>query len=180
MNKFIQRLTKSLFLILFFVNFSFSQSENPYETYKSKMIGQLAPDFKFTDVLSGKEFFISDLKGKVVLLNMWFINCPGCKVEYPGLQNLKRRLTAQRKIDNVVLLSLALDEEEKLKEFFKKNPLDFYNMANTDDICRGMYNVLGFPTNFILDKNGIIRHIKIGGSAQSADDIEYEIIQLLK
>ncbi|MCU0326938.1 MAG: peroxiredoxin family protein [Spirosomaceae bacterium] len=114
MNNIVQRLCKSLFLMILASNVTFAQSENPFEVYKTKMIGQLAPDFKFKDVLSGKEFFISDLKGKVVLMNMWFINCPGCKVEYPGLQNLKRRLAAQRKIENVVLLSLALDSEEKL------------------------------------------------------------------
>jgi cytochrome oxidase Cu insertion factor (SCO1/SenC/PrrC family) len=166
--------------LFFIISFStFSQSENPFEDYKKKMVGQIAPDFKFKD-LSGKEFYLSDLKGKVVLLNMWFINCHGCKIEFPGLQNLKRRLIAQKKDADIVLLSLALDSEESLKEHLKKNPLNFYNMAEAGDISQGTYHTLGFPTNIIVDKSGVIRHVKLGGSPQSADDLEYEMIQLLK
>lgn len=169
-------------IIAFFLTFSiqsFAQSDNPFEDYKKKMVGQLAPDFKFKD-LSGKEFYLSDLKGKIVLMNMWFINCHGCKIEYPGLQNLKRRLIAQKKDRDIVLLSLALDSKERLVEYLKKNPLDFYNMADAGEISQGIYQTLGFPTNIIIDKQGIIRHVKLGGSPQSADDLEYEMIQMLK
>lgn len=140
------------------------------------MIGQLAPDFKFKDI-SGKSFMLSDLKGKVVLMNCWFINCSGCRVEYPGLQTLKARFKDQSK---VVFLSLPLDGKELLLSFLKKNPLNFQHMAASGDISQGTYGVLGYPTNFIIDQNGLIQHIKIGGSTQSADDIEFEMKEMLK
>lgn len=140
------------------------------------MIGQLAPDFKFKDI-SGKSFMLSDLKGKVVLMNCWFINCSGCRVEYPGLQTLKARFKDQSK---VVFLSLPLDGKELLLSFLKKNPLNFQHMAASGDISQGTYGVLGYPTNFIIDQNGLIQHIKIGGSTQSADDIEFEMKKMLK
>lgn len=158
---------------------TFAQEENPYEAYKVKWIGKPAPDFKYKDI-SGKEFLLSDLKGKVVLMNCWFINCSGCRIEYPGLQNLKNRLEKQRKADQIVLLSLALDSKEQLQEYLKKMPLNFYHMADAGEITQGTFGALGFPTNLIIDQNGIIRHIKLGGSPQSADDIEYEMLQLLK
>ncbi len=170
----------AILLIISFLSFnSFAQDQNPYEAYKAKWLGKLAPDFKFVDI-SGKSFFLSDLKGKVVLLNCWFINCSGCRAEYPGLQNLKNRLQKQNKADQIVLLSLALDGKELLQEYLKKMPLNFYHMAAAGDISQGTYGALGFPTNFIIDQKGNISHIKIGGSAQSADDIEYEMLQLLK
>ena len=136
------------FLFLFICFQSFSQ-ENPFEIYKKKMIGQLAPDFKFKDI-SGKSFMLSDLKGKVVLMNCWFINCSGCRVEYPGLQTLKARFKDQSK---VVFLSLPLDGKELLLSFLKKNPLNFQHMAASGDISQGTYGVLGYPTNFIIDRS---------------------------
>ena len=48
---------------------TFAQEENPYEAYKVKWIGKPAPDFKYKDI-SGKEFFLSDLRGKVVLMGI--------------------------------------------------------------------------------------------------------------
>ncbi len=158
---------------------TFAQEENPYEAYKVKWIGKPAPDFKYKDI-NGKEFFLSDLRGKVVLMNCWFIHCSGCRIEYPGLQNLKNRLEKQHKADQIVLLSLALDAKEQLQEYLKKMPLNFFHMADAGEITQGTFGALGFPTNLIIDQNGIIRHIKLGGSPQSADDIEYEMLQLLK
>lgn len=169
-----------ILLIISLLCFStYAQEENPYEAFKAKWLGKPAPDFKYTDI-NGTAFLLSDLKGKVVLMNCWFINCSGCRIEYPGLQNLKNRLQKQNKADKIVLLSLALDSKEALKDFFKKMPLDFYHMAEAGEISQGTYGALGFPTNFIIDQKGIIRHIKIGGSPESADDIEYEMLQLLK
>jgi hypothetical protein len=39
---------------------------------------------------------------------------------------------------------------------------------------------LGYPTNIIVDQNGVMQHVKIGGLPQSADDIEYEMKVLLR
>ncbi|WP_435354613.1 peroxiredoxin family protein [Emticicia sp. SJ17W-69] len=167
-------------LIISLLSFTiYAQEENPYEAFKVKWIGKPAPDFKYQDI-NGQAFMLSELKGKVVLINCWFINCSGCRVEYPGLQNLKNRLQKQGKADKIVLLSLALDSKAELQTFLKKMPLDFYHMANAAEISQGLYGSLGFPTNFIIDQKGIISHIKIGGSPESADDIEYEMLQLLK
>lgn len=167
-------------LIISLLSFTiYAQEENPYEAFKIKWIGKPAPDFKYQDI-NGQAFMLSELKGKVVLINCWFINCSGCRVEYPGLQNLKNRLQKQGKAEKIVLLSLALDSKAELQTFLKKMPLDFYHMADAAEISQGLYGALGFPTNFIIDQKGIISHIKIGGSPESADDIEYEMLQLLK
>ena len=175
------KMFRKIIIIFLFLQkgFLLAQEENPFELYKAKWIGKPIPELVLKDIY-GKEIKTTDLKGKVFLLNMWFIGCPGCKVEYPGLQTLKKRFVDAKKVDKVEFFSLALDTKENLVDFLKKNPLDFIQIPNTESISRVKFNVLGFPTNIIVDKNGIIRHIKIGGSAQSADDIEYEMLQLLK
>ena len=170
------KMKQKLFFLLLLLPILGIAQENPFEAYKARWINKPTPDFRFKDI-SGKEFFISDLQGKVILLNFWFTNCSGCRAEYAGLQTLKNRFSDQSK---VAFLSLATDEKEKLKAFLQKNPLNFQHMAESYDIGGIIYGVLGYPTNIILDQKGLIRHIKIGGSAQSADDLEYEMKLLLK
>src|SRR5262245_60355070 len=53
--------------------------------------GEAAPEFTFKDQ-SGKEFSLSQLRGKVVLVNFWATFCPPCIDEMPSLQLLQRRM----------------------------------------------------------------------------------------
>lgn len=170
-------LLKSFTVLFLLLNTSvFCQLENPYEQYKVKWKNKEVPNFKATTI-EGKTVELKKLRNKIVLLNFWFTNCSGCKLEFPGLQTLKARF---KTTDDVVLISIANDNESILTNFLKTNPLDFEHIANGKPIADEKFQVLGYPTNIIIDKSGIIKHIKIGGSKQSADDIEYEIKQLLK
>lgn len=164
----------TIFFLLIVNIFGFSQ--NPYEEYKRNWKGKELPKINLI-TLDNQQLNNEILKGKVVLLNFWFTSCPGCKVEYPGLQTLKERFRNQ---EEVVFISIANDNAEFLENFLKKNPLDFKHVASGKPIADKDFKVLGYPTNIIVDQNGVVQHVKIGGSPQSADDIEYEMKVLLK
>lgn len=164
------------FIILLLLINTIGFCQNPYEEYKRNWIGKQLPDISLL-TLDGKQINNESLKGKVVLLNFWFTSCPGCKVEYPGLQTLKERFRNQ---EDVVFLSIAHDDKDYLSNFLKKNPLDFEHVPSGKPIADSSFKVLGYPTNIIVDQKGLVQHVKIGGSPQSADDIEYEMKLLLK
>jgi peroxiredoxin len=168
---------KNLFLSLLLVTVtSTAFAQNPYEKYKRNWKGKQLPDISLV-TLDNQQLDNKSLRGKVVLLNFWFTSCPGCKVEYPGLQTLKERFQDQ---EEVVFISIANDDAAYLENFLKKNPLNFNHIASGKPIADKSFKVLGYPTNIIVDQNGIVQHVKIGGSPQSADDIEYEMKMLLK
>lgn len=168
---------KSAFYVVMLAIMTFSAAaQNPYEEYKRNWKGKEMPLVQF-ETINNQIFTNQKLKGKVVLLNFWFTSCPGCKIEYPGLQTLKKRFRNQ---DDVVFISIANDPVASLTEFLNKNPLDFEHVASGKPIADNIFGVLGYPTNIIVDQNGVVQHIKIGGSPQSADDIEYEMKLLLK
>lgn len=153
-----------------------SFAQNPYEEYKRIWKGKALPEINL-QAIDNQLINSETIKGKVVLLNFWFTSCPGCKVEYPGLQTLKERFKNQ---EEVVFISIANDEAAYLENFLKKNPLDFQHVASEKAIADNYFKVLGYPTNIIVDQNGVVQHVKIGGSRQSADDIKYEMKVLLK
>lgn len=167
----------NLFLSLLLVTVtSTAFTQKPYEEYKRNWKGKQLPKISLI-TLDSQQFDNESLKEKVVLLNFWFTSYLGCKVEYPGLQILKGRFQNQ---EEVVFISIANDDTAYWEHFLKKNPLNFNHIASGKPIADKSFRVLGYPTNIIVDQNGTVQHIKIGGSPQSANDIEYEMKMLLK
>lgn len=167
---------KTLIIFFSFVTAITAFAQNPYEEYKRNWKGKALPEINL-QTIDNQLINNETLKGKVVLLNFWFTSCPGCKVEYPGLQTLKERFKNQ---GEVVFISIANDDAAYLENFLQKNPLNFKHVASGKQIADNYFKVLGYPTNIIVDQNGVVQHVKIGGSPQSADDIEYEMKLLLK
>lgn len=167
---------KTRYLLFFLIITATAFAQNPYENYKRNWKGKALPEIQFS-TLNNQIIDNDALRGKVVLLNFWFTSCPGCKVEYLGLQTLKERFKNQ---EEVVFISIANDDVVSLNQFLQLNPLNFIHVASGKPIADNSFKILGYPTNIIVDKYGVVQHIKIGGSPQSADDIEYEMKLLLK
>lgn len=146
-----------------------------------------APDWlsvPVTDALTGKKFSVSDLKGKVVLMEGMATWCPTCWAQSLELKKLKQELNAG---DSFVIISLALDTKEDavvLQEFAKSGGLDWYFVTSSVDMYRDIGNRYGAtyldPTLvplFIVDKNGHVQHFKQG--RMSAKDLQAKLQPLL-
>jgi len=118
-------------------------------------IGKPALDFDHEDI-QGNQVTLSSLKGKVVVLNFWFINCKPCVLEMPELNALKSEFG-----DDVVFLAVTFDEKEKVIRFLKQSSFAFQILPDAMEICR-KWKVSAFPTNVVLDQSGRIRLEKIG------------------
>jgi peroxiredoxin len=120
--------------------------------------GRPAPDFEL-ELLDGKTQKLADLKGKIVLLNFWFAACKPCEVEIPSLN----QLLADYGEKGVVVLAAGLDNEEKSKAFVEKKGMKFLVAPNAKDLANS-YEVINYPTTFLIDAEGIIREVFIGAS----------------
>ena len=105
------------FTILFLtviLNFSaFAQS--------NKKDKPLAETFIGTSV-DGKEFNLTELRGKVVLVTFWSTKCVICASEVPKLN----KMAASYKDKNVVFLGLTVENDDKVKQYLKKKSFDFF------------------------------------------------------
>jgi thiol-disulfide isomerase/thioredoxin len=116
--------------------------------------------------MDGKTYDIAALRGKVVVLNFWFIGCAPCRMEIPGLNTLVKEFANK----DVVFLALALDEEKDLKEFLKKTPFAYTIIPKTSEIA-DLHSVEGFPTHIIIDRKGMNIGQLVGGSEKRHEDI---------
>ena len=138
-------------------------------------VGNYIPAFEAMD-MSGNKITSESLKGKVVLLNFWFTTCKPCIDEVPALNEV---FDAYKNNPNVVLLSPTTDNAEKAQEFITR-----YGFKNTicpkakmlADVCEIIY----YPTNIILDKNGVVRNIFSGSFGDVKATLFYNIEKALK
>jgi peroxiredoxin len=110
--------------------------------------------------ISGEKIETKDLKGKVIVINLWFTTCHPCIAELPALNKLVR----EYKDKDVVFLGLSTDTKEMLdRDFFPNYKFDFKIIPGAGDIVEKIGQT-GFPTTYIVDANGKVMDAWIGGS----------------
>jgi peroxiredoxin len=143
------------------------------EQEKNELIGTKATDFNLKD-LKGKTHILSELKGKVVVLNFWFVECKPCIMEMPELN----QLVEEFKEKNIVFLAIALNDKKQLKKFLKTTDFNYKVVANGQSSADS-YGVKGFPTNVIIDQNGIIHYVSTGIGPNNKENLQKAINELL-
>ena len=124
--------------------------------------------------LDGKTYDLTSLRGKVVVLNFWFIGCAGCMIEIPSLNKLAQSFKGQ----DVVFLALALDQKKELETFLKTKPFDYQIVPEARAIADA-YEVVSYPVHVIIDREGRLQYRTGGGSTDVHEKLEPLIRSLL-
>ncbi len=129
--------------------------------------GKPAPDFTLK-TLDGKEVSLSDLRGKVVLINFWATWCPPCRSEMP----LFERVYREYKDKGFEILAVSTDSSlEPVKKFVKDYKLSF-KIAYDDKNVAGLYGIQGLPTSFLIDRDGKILKVRLGEYKEVERDLK--------
>lgn len=134
-------------------------SRPPSEMAKSVVVGDLAPDFQLEDT-KGNKISLSDLRGKVVMVNFWATWCPPCKQEMPSMEKLNQIMAGE----DFVMLAINTEENGRsvVPAFLKNNPHDFTVLYDDNGTVQQQYGVYRFPESFIIRKDGTIDQKVVG------------------
>jgi peroxiredoxin len=138
--------------------------------------GGTAPDFTLKS-LDGQTVSLRDFRGKTVLLNLWATWCGPCLSEMPFLQEVSEDPDWAERGLKVLAVNLG-ESSAAVRQFMDENRLSFRVLLDTENEVGVRYNARYIPTTFFIDKNGIIRDIKIGAFA-GKPDIDRYIINML-
>ena len=127
------------------------------------LISANAPNFEWTGP-GGQLVRLSDYRGKTVVINFWATWCQPCRQEMPTLQ---RVATTE---PDVVFLEVDLQESgDKVMSFLEQLGLDrLQPVLDINGETTRRFGVLSLPSTFFVDKNGVIRHLELGGPLSEA------------
>lgn len=124
---------------------------------ESAAVGAPAPDFELNN-LANEPIRLSDLRGKIVVINFWATWCEPCKVEMPFFEELYS--SSQKKLE---ILAVNFDEpSQQVQQFAEEYQLSFPILLDPGGNVQNLYRVRGYPTTFMLDEEGIVRYHHIG------------------
>jgi thiol-disulfide isomerase/thioredoxin len=169
------------------------------------LIDKAAPDFQGDFAVNGPPVKLSDLKGKVVLLNFWDVRSPACEAVQPKLSAWQKAHKAEGlevvgvtfyKVD--IKQNLAFDatsgklktvekatrqtEQALLKDYAAYHKLDYRLLTIPyDDAMKAFdaYSVNGFPQFVLIDRKGVVRFIRVGENEATLAAVEAELKKLL-
>ena len=151
-------------VVVFFAMPSYRQGE-------ASVAGRTAEDFSVD--LAGKPAHLTDLKGKVVILNFWATWCPPCVEETPALNHLQKYIEAR----NGVVLGVAADEDPAAYEKFLRDQsvvfLTYRDPATKDNHSpiAQTYGTSMYPETYVIDKHGKIARKFIGFQQWDSPDM---------
>jgi peroxiredoxin len=132
--------------------------------------GAQAMNFSLADT-AGNMVSLSQMQGKVVVVNFFTIWCQPCRHEMPDLNAIYK----ENKDKGLSLVGICLGADpNQLKVLVKQLNLDYPVLVGTDQVNKDYGEIVGVPTTFIIDKQGKIVDKIVG--ARSKD----EFMKLIK
>lgn len=141
---------------------------------ENSLIGMNAPVFSVKDIQGNKKS-LNSLKGKIIILNFWFIECKPCVREIPELNNLVKKY----KNDNVEFIGFSGNGSMQINSFLKEQDFLYNIVPNSKSVIKD-YRISSYPTNIIIDQNAKVVYVTKGLKSTTVNEIEEVIKSLIK
>lgn len=139
--------------------------------------GAPAPPIAGTTV-RGEPLALAELRGKVVLVNVWATWCDPCREELPELQALHARLSAR----GFLVLGVSVDakrEETTVRNMVAGFGLTYPVIHDADNRIGAPYKIVGYPASFLIDRQGVVRWRRDGLIQPNDPELAAEIEKAL-
>lgn len=120
-------------------------------------LGSAVPAYT-AETVKGEPLALADLRGEVVLLNVWATWCYPCRREMPSFQALHSDYAAE----GLRVVAVSIDQAgatREIQEFLQEYGLSFTILHDPDQRITRAFNTIGVPETFLIDRDGtLVRH----------------------
>lgn len=153
----LKRNLKTGVVLAFVVGLVAAFAHPDYRQGEPSLRGTLEHDFTLT--LDGKSTHLSDLRGRVVLLNFWASWCPPCVEETPALNQLQKRIESR----GGTILGVSVDEDQAAYDkFLQQYNVDFPTFRDPSRAIPLAYGTTMYPDTYIIGPDGKIDRKIVG------------------
>lgn len=143
-------------------------------------VGSKAPEVAGEAVSGDGPKTLAEGSGQVVIVDFWATFCEPCRKSFPKYQEL-----VDKHAGNLAVIAVSVDDPddvttEDVKKFAEELGVSFSIVWDKDKSTAGKYSPPKMPTSYVIDKDGVIRHIHDGFEGGEADEIDAEVEALLK
>ncbi len=129
-----------------------------------------APDLVLTTIDGSGTISLAEQKGKVVLVDLWATWCAPCIAELPHLQEMSDRFGA----DDFLMLGIVLEsgDASDIQEFVAEREVRYRQVLGEDGTKESFGPFLGYPTKYLIDREGLVVKRYFGVREDVASDVE--------
>lgn len=143
---------------------------------ESALVGQPAPAFQL-EKLDGSKFKLADRKGQIVVLDFWATWCGPCMQTMPLVEGVIAEF-ADRKVE---LLAVNMEEQaDQVKSLLERHKFKVPVAIDRDGAVAAKYAVTAIPQTVIIDREGKVARLFVGGGKATADGLRKALEELTK
>jgi len=137
--------------------------------------GQPAPTFSLPALDGGKPISLESHRGEVVYLDFWASWCPPCVTSLPLLDELRTEFGDRG--FRVVAVNVDRDAD-KARAFLAKRPVGYRSASDPDGALPERFGLSTMPTSYLIDRDGVVRHVHPGFRKSDIDGLRAQIRDL--
>lgn len=127
-------------------------------------VGQLAPDFRGGPWLNSPPLHIQNLRGRVVIVNVWVYSCINCHLSLPTLNRWRQQYGAQ----GLEIVGVHTPEFESdrptasVTAALKRDGVTWPVMQDNQNATWNAYAARAWPSFYLIDRQGVVRAVHVG------------------
>lgn len=139
-------------------------------------VGEKAPGFRLPALGAGGDVSLAEHRGKVVYLDFWASWCPPCLSSIPQLEGLRKEFPA----GDFQILAINIDRDPaKALAFLAKHSVGYPSGSDPKGEWPKRFDIPTMPTSFLIDAEGVVRHVHPGFRDGDLDALRQRIRQML-
>ena len=143
------------------------------------LVGNEAPELQVVALSGDGPSTLSAARGQVVIVDFWATFCDPCRKSFPKYQELVDKYAG-----DLTVIAVSVDDpedvtEEEVKKFAEDLGVSFPIVWDKEKKTAEVYGPPKMPTSYIIDKEGVVKHVHAGFEGGEAEVIDKEVAAIL-